>query len=451
MNPSIRNADPTLNHVSVFAVQIRKWQFPFKGEGEEKMPVKDANNEKPVIELNLKDLDGVSLSNEKRLTAADIAKKVEKKNGKHKVKKNGDGTTSITNGNVEIELPPNALSEDVAASVNALTEPEAEKPKAKKAKEPREPRPPRARKYGRLPTASITKQDVSALRAKVAALPEAQRRRIFYEREGADGKLELVPALDSRGLEMYCGIEVEGMVINVPSNDYEIVQYSEAFKPVLDFLAEHHDTATICAGLTHNKLQAHMYIAFPDKFNYIDPTGSKFELGMIVSAGHRDRAIRFDGFGFRARCMNQYYLSQSLGSTSIIHRANAHDRIKSYVDQLAFHIEDLDEHMKISREIGLSVDEVAAWVGENYLAKAADPIVKRYKEDGEHNLLGLYNAITNVMTRFGESGQLEADGLMENLKWAEDLIRVEDGQQDVVKNEFAEVLLAVQSRGRAEA
>ena len=395
------------------------------------MPIKkDENSGIETIELNIKDLPDLPAG--AKMSAADIKRRVEK--GKTaKVKKNGDGTTTIKAGNTEIELQPNAGAQEIAASVAMISAPVAEVPKGgktKKEKKPKEPKPRKERKYGRFPSSIIKHIDVNDMREAIKTLPLATPRQLWVEMDD-----------EKNLLNDYIGVEVGGQVVHVPSKDYQIVQFEEAFTPFLDVLAKHHDTSTILGGMTNNRKKAALFVAFPDKFGYVDPTGKKFDLGIIASTSHGDSAVKYSGYGYRGFCMNQYHLEKSLGSTSIVHRANAEQKIGDFVNGLEFKIGDLDAHMKIARSIGLPVKEVAAWVSEMYIAKTVSPIVTQYEADGDLTLLGLYNAITNVMTRRAEAGLIDADGLINNLRDAESMIRVEEGEADVWKEWFAESLV----------
>lgn len=217
------------------------------------------------------------------------------------------------------------------------------------------------------------------------------------------------------------GIEVDGKVVFCVSDQYELVQHEEAFKPIIEGLTKM-GTMDFKFNVWSTPRKANLNI-------YVGEGYDQVSFGFRAMNGFGGIAVRysFSSFtktkfieivGYRQVCSNGMKVRVPLNEAEfvkpeerekitsllaknlrIVHAGEAHKKVEAIqyvVEALLWLKEPLQRIIQKAEQIQVPKDKAEAFIKKYVGKRQTDKILKRYEDEQGSTLWNLYNSITFV-------------------------------------------------------
>lgn len=258
----------------------------------------------------------------------------------------------------------------------------------------------------------VDARPASEINSAINAIPTAQEKKIFLD--------------DGTHISSHKAITVNGRVIDIPSKYYQLVQHSQAFRPVIDGLTESGITKYNFQLISNDK-KANLRI-FTDSVN---DGMSNIILGFqVINSFNRSTTVNYgisinkghsyvELVGYRKVCSNGLMIRVDLENAEIVktelslkikalfkescklrHSSNVHERIAGMqyvVEAIALLKDPLQRIISIAKKTVLDGDKIREIVKSHFSERMTKKILQKFNSDieveGAHTW-ALYNAIT---------------------------------------------------------
>lgn len=206
----------------------------------------------------------------------------------------------------------------------------------------------------------------------------------------------------------YKAIISDGVVVNIPTQRYALIQHQEALKPVIDYLKTRHEAEHVYVSQSANRIRAKLQVMIDHpRYSLQDPTGKKIIFGFSVENSHDGRStFRLEGGAYRLVCENGVVLPNLIGdirikhTQALLHPQKAQEKIKNFVEGIIHTLPTVRDAMLHAKTIPLDADLFEVLMSEYFTKKITRNASDIYSRCKSQNMYTAHVAATDSAIRY---------------------------------------------------